>query len=387
MDISIYFTEVQKPDLAYFKEHIGGQLEAYYEGNDFPDWEAADLVILGVKEERGSVNNDGCGAGVDSIRKQLSQLFFDEMPRTVDLGNILPGDTIEDTYFALQSCMDALVKKEKTVIVIGGSQDLTIALYKGYQNTEQLVNLTSIDRNFDIGETTDGPVTSGTYLSQILLHQPSFLFNYSNIAYQSYFAPPKIVGLMNKLFFDTMRLGEVRGDIRKAEPILRNSDILSFDVASIQSADMIGCNRATPNGLLPDEACQLTRYAGLSEKITSFGIFEYNPRLDENGKSAMLSAQMIWYFIEGFKNRVNETPRSNDSNFLRYRVPVTGSDESIVFYKSLRTDRWWMMVPYPDAKSNRYKRMHMVPCSYQEYITAGQDELPDLWLKTYRKFL
>ena len=387
MDISIYFSPITNLNEEFFQEQVGGQVKMFTEEKGFPEWEESKLVILGVKEERGSVNNDGCGAGASKIRAELYALFFDGLPKTSDLGNILPGESLADTYFALQSCVDELIKKGKTVIVIGGSQDLTIALYKGYQNTEQLVNISSIDHKFDIGEATDGPINSSTYLSQILLHQPSFLFNYANLGYQTYFGAPKIVGLMDKLFFDKVRLGEVRNNIRVTEPILRNSDILSFDVASIQAADMAGCNRSTPNGLLPDEACQITRYAGLSEKISCFGVFEYNPRLDENGKSAMLVAQMIWYFMEGFVNRKNETPKPNDDNYLRYRVPVTGSDEDVVFYKSLRTDRWWMLVPYPDSKSGRYRRLNMVPCSYQDYMIAGQDELPELWVKTYRKFL
>lgn len=387
MDISIYFTPVPENDREYYQEQLGGIIQPYSEGKDFPDWENADLVLIGVKEERGSKNNLGCGKGANKIRRQLNQLYFDGLPPTVDLGNILPGETVNDTYFALQSCIDALIKKNKTVIVLGGSQDLTIPLYKGYENTEQLVNLATIDQQFDIGESTDGPIDSENYLSQILLHQPSFLFNYANLGYQTYFSSPKIISLMDKLFFDKVRLGEVRGNIRKAEPILRNSDILSFDVASIQSADMGGCERSTPNGLLPDEACQLTRYAGLSEKMSCFGVFEYNPTLDPQGRSALLVAQMIWYFLEGYVNRKNETPSPNDKNYLKYRVPVTGTDEDVVFYKSLRTDRWWMLVPYPESKNTRFRRLNMVPCTYQDYLTAGQDELPDLWVKTYRKFL
>ena len=387
MDISIYFSPVSSLSQDYYQEQIGGLVTCYQPESSFPDWESADLVLLGVKEERGSVNNAGCGAGADVIRESLYNLFFEGLPNTVDLGNILPGETLEDTYFAVQSCVDALVKKNKTVVILGGSQDLTIAMYRGYEGTEQLVNIATIDHQFDIGDSSDLPIDSTTYLSQILLHQPSFLFNYANIGYQTYFSPPNIIGLMDKLFFDKVRLGVVRTNIRETEPILRNSDVLSFDVAAIQSADMVGCNRSTPNGLLPDEACQITRYAGLSEKISCFGVFEYNPRLDSNKKSSMLVAQMIWYFMEGVANRKKETPTPNDENFLKYRVPVTGAEEDLIFYKSLRTDRWWVLVPYPDAKSNRYRRLNMVPCSYQDYLIAGQDELPDLWVKTYRKFL
>lgn len=387
MDISIYFTPIQLATDDYFKEQIGGLVTSYTEKSGFPEWEDAELLIIGVKEERGAFDNNGCGTGADKVREQLYSLYFDRLPNIVDLGNILPGESLEDTYHAIKNVVDQGVKKEKTIIFIGGSQDLTIPIYKGYENTEQLVNLTTIDPKFDIGSETESPINSDTYLSQILLHQPNFLFNYSNIGYQTYFTSPDIIGLMDKLFFDKMRLGEVRKNIREAEPIIRNSDIVSFDVSAIQGADMQGCNRSTPNGLLPDEACQLTRYAGLSEKISCFGVFEYNPRLDVNNKSAILVAQMIWYFIEGYANRREEAPKSSDQQFLKYLVPVSGTEQDVVFYKSISTDRWWMLVPYPDEKSSRYRRLNMVPCSYQDYIAAGQDDIPDLWMKTYRKFL
>lgn len=387
MDISLYFSPLSLSKDDFFKEQLGGLVSIHNDQDGFPDWENAELIIMSVDEERASINNDGCGKGAAKIRQQLYQLFSGAIPNTVDLGTILPGETIQDTYYAIQSCMDVLIKKGKTVIFLGGSQDLTVPIYRGYENTEQLVNLTTIDHRFDIGESSDSEMNSESYLSDILLHQPNFLFNYSNIGYQTYFSSPDIIQLMDKLFFDKIRLGEVRMNIRDTEPLIRNTDILSFDVASIQAADMAGCNRSTPNGLLPDEACQLTRYAGLSDKVSCFGVFEYNGDLDESGRSAMLVAEMIWYFMEGFSSRKLEMPRSNDQNFLKYRVPVEGSEEDLIFFKSIRTDRWWMNVPYPEVKSNKFRRLHMVPCSYQDYLVAGQDDLPDLWVKTYRKFL
>jgi arginase family enzyme len=387
MDVSLFFSPIAVDTSSYYKEQIGGQMEVYTSSSGFPNWMDAQIVVFGVMEERGALNNSGCGEGPDKIREKLYNLFFDKLPKVVDLGNVLPGDTIQDTYHAVEIIVESAIKEGKTVVLIGGSQDITYPLYKGYEKTEQLVNLTTIDHMFDIGASTDSPVNSETYLSQILLHQPNFLFNYSNIAYQTYFSSPDILGLMDNLFFDKMRLGEVRQNIRNTEPILRNTDIFSFDVSAIQSADMQGSGRSTPNGLLPDEACQITRYAGISEKVSSFGVFEYNPKLDAGGKSATLVAQMIWYFFEGYQFRRKEVPQSSNHQFLKYLVPISGSDEDLVFYKSLHTDRWWMLVPYPENLSNRYRRLNLVPCSYTDYLVAGQDELPELWMKTYRKFL
>ena len=123
MDISIYFSPIPREEQNYLGDQIGGTISAFKEGGDFPNWEDADLILIGVNEDRGSVENKGCAEGPNEIRKQLNQLYFAGLPTVVDLGNILPGEELSDTYFALQSSIDTLIKEDKTVIVMGGSQD------------------------------------------------------------------------------------------------------------------------------------------------------------------------------------------------------------------------------------------------------------------------
>jgi hypothetical protein len=168
---------------------------------------------------------------------------------------------------------------------------------------------------------------------------------------------------------------------------LRNADIVSFDISAIRMSEAPGSGNAGPNGFYGQEAAQLCRYAGMSDKLTSFGIYEFNPAMDREGQTAHLVAQMIWCFIEGVSQRKMDYPIGDYSEYYKYIVPMTESDHEIIFYKSTKTDRWWMDVPYPAGKSRDYERHHLVPCTYEEYQQATNEEMPDRWWRTYQKLV
>ena len=72
------------------------------------------------------------------------------------------------------------------------------------------------------------------------------------------------------------------------------------------------------------------------------------------------------------------------SGYLKYHVSMKQAEQEIIFYKSEKSDRWWMEVPMPNDKT-RYERHHLVPCSYRDYETACRDEMPERWWQTYQK--
>ena len=380
IDISDFNGATKYPASAY-----GKIINAYFKDGDFPSLENVHLAIVGVEEDRKALNNEGCGLAADYVRENFYKLFQGNYStKIVDLGNIKKGNSIDDSYFAVTDVLTQLLKKNIIPIIIGGSQDLTFCNYLAYQKMEQTINIVAVDSSFDIGE-GDKTLDSQNYLSKIILHKPNILFNFSNIGYQSYFVDQNSVELMDKLFFDTHRLGKIRKNIESVEPIVRNADLLSFDISAIRQSDAPGNGNASPNGFYGEEACQITRYAGMSDKLSSIGFYEINPAFDTNKQTAHLVAQMIWYFIDGFYNRKQDYPIVDKSEYTKYRVSIKDHDHEVVFYKSNKSDRWWMDVPYPLNHQIKFERHHMVPCSYSDYETACTDELPDSWWQTYQK--
>ncbi|MCO6499466.1 MAG: formimidoylglutamase [Vicingus serpentipes] len=309
-----------------------------------------DIAIIGVGEERNAYNNEGCSTAPNHIRKYLYRLIgLNGSAKIIDLGNFKTGATTNDTYFALSEILEELIKKNVIPILLGGSQDLTYANFLAYKNLEQTVNLVTIDAKFNLGKDEEG-INANNFLTKIILHQPNFLFNYSNIGYQSYFTHKDEIDLMTNLYFDVYRLGQVQQNIEEVEPIVRNADILSFDISAIRQAEAPGNKNTSPNGFYGEQACQMSRYAGLSDKLTSIGFYELNPEMDINGQTAHSVAQMIWYFIDGVNNRKKDYPIGTKKNYLKYRVNIQEGKNEIVFYKSDKSERWWMDVPYPSHK-------------------------------------
>lgn len=384
-----YFKPIEISEFTGYKAYIetsyGKLIRAYEKESDFPDLDNIQLAIIGVEEDRKALNNEGCGLAADYVRENLYRLFQGNYSsRIADLGNIRKGNTIDDSYFALTDVLSQLLKKGIIPIVIGGGQDLTYCNYLSYQKMEQTINIVSVDASFDIGD-GDKELNSRSYLSKIILHKPNILFNYSNVGYQTYFVEQNAIELMGKLYFDAHRLGQVRKNMEDVEPIVRNADVLSFDISAIRQSDAPGNGNASPNGFYGEEACQICRYAGMSDKLTSFALYEINPAFDNNKQTAHLAAQMIWYFIDGFYNRKHDYPIVDKSEYTKYRVSITNHEHEIVFYKSNKSDRWWMDVPYPVNHQIKFERHHMVPCSYSDYETACSDELPDKWWLTFQK--
>jgi formiminoglutamase len=369
------------------QDRVAETLRIYTEKGLFPDLEGLRIALIGVREERNAVNNLGCSEGPQHIRKAFYQLF-NHWPhlQIADLGDIRAGHTIEDTYFALNQVLGSLIRMKIIPIVIGGSQDLTYALYQAYENIGQLVNIVSVDPLFDLGQEED-EFSAQSYLSRIIMHQPNYLFNYTNLGYQTYYVDRMAVDLMKSLLFDVYRLGFVKSRMEEAEPMVRNADILSFDLSAIRAADAPGNGNAGPNGFTGDEACRIARYAGLSDKMSTFGLFEYNPLLDREGIAAELAAQIIWYFIDGVANRTNDVPSIGNNDFSRYNVRIEGQEEPVVFLRSKTTDRWWIDLSFGRTDRKKYERHHYVPCSKEDYDQAMKDELPDRWWQFFQKLM
>ncbi|HQQ13160.1 MAG TPA: formimidoylglutamase, partial [Bacteroidales bacterium] len=242
MEIKLFLDPVAADDIPASnirpgQQRLGEKIHIYSEKTNFPDLENCKVALIGVLEERNAVNNAGCSTAPNHVRAALYQLFHHWPSLEVaDLGNIRAGHSVDDTYFALNQLVAELIRRKIIPVVIGGSQDLTFAMYQAYENIGQLVNIVSVDPLFDLGQDEE-ELTAQSYLSRIILHQPNYLFNYTNLGYQTYYVDHLAVDLMKNLLFDVYRLGLIKAKMEDAEPVVRNADILSFDISAVRAAD------------------------------------------------------------------------------------------------------------------------------------------------------
>jgi hypothetical protein len=356
-----------------------GSKVVFHTAEDFPDFDKIKVAIIGVLENRGNTHQIE-EVNLTHIRKELYSLFPGNWDTSIaDLGDIHAGNTILDTYFALKKVVASLIKRRIIPVVIGGSQDLTYALYRAFDDLEQMVNLVSIDSKFDFGKESES-ISAKSYLTKILLDEPNNLFNFSNIGYQTYYNAQEEIDLIDKLFFEAYRLGEISNNTSLAEPILRDADVVSLDLTSVKSMDSGNNEVFLPNGFNGKEICALSRYAGISDKVSVFGVFNHSNAPQES----VLIAQIIWYFIEGIQYRANEYPFGSRENYLKYIIPL---EEELVFYKSDKTDRWWIEIPLVSNRHNKTPNTSLLPCSYEEYLGACNNEIPERWWKAQSKNL
>ncbi|MER2998078.1 formimidoylglutamase [Pontibacter populi] len=380
MNLSIFFEPLNEDIFAALNKPrtLGSYISRFV--SKFPDWRSADIAIVGINETRGSGNEENTEAALAparAVRKKLYTLNKGAGScNIVDLGNLRPGITLDDTYLRLKEIVEVLISHGTIPVIIGGSHDLEYGQFMGYEHLERVVNMVTVDSSVDMTEDADANPNK-KQLRTILMHEPNYLFSLGQIGYQSYLVEPEVMATLEKMHFEAYRVGEVHRNVQEMEPVVRLADLLTIDVAAIRHQDAPGYEPANPFGLTGEEACQLCWYAGLNDNLTSLGIYEYNPAVDERELTAMTVATMIWYFIEGFYHRKNEIS-FNSKQFTKYAVAFNDNPDRMVFYKSKQSEKWWLEVEsLTEGKATR-----VVPCSYEDYLQATKGEVPNRWILT-----
>jgi arginase family enzyme len=347
-----------------------------------PDLKGVKMAIVGVLESRNSVDYIGQDFQLSEIRKAFYKLFPGNWTHNIaDLGDIQKGETVEDTYFALIQVLSNLIKDNIIPIIIGGSQDLTYANYRAYDKISSMINIVNVDKSFDLGDSSK-PITNESYLGKIILEQPYNLFNYTALGFQTYFNSQEEIDLMEKLYFESFRLGSIIPNISVVEPVLRDADLVTLDINSVKSSEVSPKQKYSPNGFTGREICAISRYAGISNKVSSFGVYEYNPSMDDEA-TAMLVAQVLWYFIEGVNCRVKDDDFKDLNSYLKFTVLV--ESEELVFFKSKKTERWWIEIPFLEYSNTKSKQHPLLACTYGDYVSATSGIIPERWYKAYKK--
>lgn len=335
------------------------------------------LAIIGIPDDRRSPNK-GAAQAPNKIRESLYQLSrLPGKTRIVDLGNLKKGTSFEDTLAALRDLLSMLSGNKITALLIGGSSSVIPAIGKVMSVTKPGYTYTTIDSRLDfVNERKERDAFN--YLSDLIHDDNRGLENFIHIGYQSYLNDPQVINRFRKLNYELIRIGEARAAMQETEPLFRDSDVITLDIASVRQSDAPGTFAPSPNGFYGEEICLLARYAGLSDRLSIFGLFEVNPVLDSRNLTSGMAAQIIWFFLEGFVQRQNESLAigvENSGRFVKYHVSVKDLEEDLIFIKSTITNRWW--IEYQDRQGT----ISYLGCSYNDYLRANENEIPHRWLQ------
>ena len=360
---------------------LGNKISIHSEKNGIPDMDSVKICLIGIPEQRNSVDYLGDQLNLNEIRKSFYHLYPGNWSSKIcDIGDLKLGENPEETYGRLISLLTILFKKNIIPVIIGGSHDLIYAIYRAYDSFQNTVNIVNIDSNFDVGDSTK-PINNLSYFGKIILDEPHNLFNYSNIGYQTYHNPQEEIDLMESLYFESYRLGEVSSKIKMVEPIMRDADIVSIDMKSIKASELGSRQKFSPNGFDGREICGISRYAGISNKVSSFGIFEYKSS-SEDEITEILISQIIWYFIEGFNYRVLDSDFENEDDYNKFSVIVDKYE--LTFFKNKLTSRWWIEI-LGEGINTKLMHKSLLPCTGDDYEDAKNGKIPDRWIKAIKK--
>jgi arginase family enzyme len=371
---SVDFTAFYNTSHLNWKYTLGAAIEKNTHAVTKENIHKTNIAVIGIPFDSGKAESFSTDAP-GKIRAELYQLSkFESKINIVDFGDLKPASSVKGNYQALRDIVDYFNELKIVTIVIGGSQDLSVGICEAFRGNPWF-SFSTIDAFLDVKKAKE-PFDSFNYLSRLFIGQPQ-IFQFNLIGFQGhYLASESLVKI--KSIGHHVRLGNLRNNFSVAEPVLRNTDFLSFDINSVKYSEAPGVLRANPNGLRSEEACQLAKFAGLSNRLKVFGLFDVAPENDMNNLTVKLSAQIIWYFLEGYINRDIEKPGAGE-NSITYQVEVDNVDKPIVFFKDSITGRWWMEIETIE------NRKLCFACSEREYEQASNNEIPELWLKYIQK--
>lgn len=353
-----------------YKDGQLGRIIAMHE-EEFPDLDEAQIVIVGCGEQRGSGLIHGQSQSPDLVRRHLYNLFYWHQDiKIADIGNIRSGALYTDSYAALRTVVQELINDGKTVVILGGSHDLTLAQYQAYAENKKPIEISCVDALIDLN--LDSPFRHENFLMEMLTGEPNYTRHYNHIGFQSYYVHPRMLETMDKLRFDCFRVGHVKESIDEMEPVIRNSHMLSFDISAIANA-YAPANAISPNGFNGEEACVLLRYAGMSPNMNSIGIYGYNAQHDKDELTAKQISHMLWYLLDGRSRGRREANLDEKDSFNEYHMVF--AEVETIFLQSRKTGRWWMQLP----------DKNFIACSYKDYLMASSNEIPERWLRAQER--
>lgn len=339
----------------------------------FPELKNKKVALFCIRETRTQ------SSPANSVRQQLAGLEHKNLADIIaDLGDMMPeegeqkGKNFGKFLKKVETVVNELRKQDIVSLIISPRQYFTIAQIPTEPEYPGKFRLAGIDPELDFTLNKKYSLNSDNYLTTALSN--SFA-SFTGLGMQNFRIKPDVRQHFESWFGQLTGLGEIRENIRETEPWIRWADAITADISSVRYSDAPASQNGGSGGLFSEEFCQLMRFAGMNEKCSSLGIYEWKSSGEGTNLTSALIAQSIWHFVEGVFYRTEENPRFNAKDFYQFVLNFEKESARLKFYKSRKTGRWWMEDISGTSETNSDKEIF--PCSYKDYQQACNDELPD----------
>ena len=318
------------------------------------------VVLIFCSDERGSGGNAEM-KDFSRLRKEFYTLSsFDFEVSICDLGDLMSGKTQADTRYVLEEILTFCYNKNAVPVVIGGSVDLSYALFSALNFHQKGINYAHISNIASLSNEGE-EISEANYLHKILTKKEASLRNFHLLGYQRHLNEIALLKLMKEVDFDVLRLADMMNTTERAEPFFRRADMVTLNCDAVESFSEAFSTNPQVNGLNRREICAYMKEIGLSENLKTVGVFNFNAD-SKNLLNHQLMAQMLWYLIEGINvQRTHPKERSYDT----FVVLIDNRDFS--FKRDTFSGLWYF------AKGKDVKKW--IPCSREDYENAKRGEL------------
>ena len=323
--------------------------------------EESSIVLLFVSDYRGGGGQAALPNAFGKLRKYLYRLSKSDFEVPIcDFGDLISGKTQADTRYVLKEILTFCYNKNAVPVVIGGSVDLSYALFSALNFHQKGINYAHISNVASLSNEGE-EISEANYLHKILTKKEASLRNFHLLGYQRHLNEIALLKLMKEVDFDVLRLADMMNTTERAEPFFRRADMVTLNCDAVESFSEAFSTNPQVNGLNRREICAYMKEIGLSENLKTFGVFNFNIH-SESALNHQLMGQMLWYLIEGINiQRTHPKERSYDT------FVVLIDNREFSFKRDTFSGLWYF------AKGKDVKKW--IPCSREDYENAKRGEL------------
>ena len=277
--------------------------------------------IMGVPYDGAVLGRRGAAEGPSAVRLAMSAFSNYsielntslEEARIVDLGDFVPGsEDVVKVHEEVEKEVALELDPTSVLAILGGDNSLSLPALRAYEAMFGEIGLVVLDSHMDLrGEIGGRPTSGSSYgvaISSLGGLDPRRV---AEIGMHGFLNSRKYVRKAEKLGLRVFTAKEVRD--KGAERVAREAFevaskgskavYLSVDLDAVDLGSVSGVSAPSAGGMQSQELFDMMYHFGGRQKVKCMDLLELAPGLDPTGRSQIVAATALVYFVAGFTRR------------------------------------------------------------------------------------